>query len=140
MEAYRDSKFIAPLILTSALDLCSASRSDRRTIEKEPRYPMQMRLGGPQSLSTRFFFRRDTRISFAFAGIRTTYRPTCTSLVSILITLPRLRVPKSCFFKREHTFPACFIVCPITIEICVPPVQAMSLLAHRTRWCVFVLS
>jgi len=138
VEAYRDSRFLAPLILTSALDLVVFSFTLWPSYRWEKIPLTDEKEAGWTPEPVRTFFRGE--ISFPFAGIRTPYRPTCISLVSILITLPRLRIPNSCFFQREHTFPACFITCPVTTEMCVPPVQAMGvLLDHRTRWCVFGL-
>jgi len=116
MEAYRDCKFIVPLTLTSALDLVVFSFTPWPSYHRERTSLSDEKEAGWTPEPVRTFFRGD--LSFAFAGIRTTYRPICISLVSILITLPRLRISNSYFFKREHTFPASFIICPITIEMC----------------------
>ena len=58
IKAYRGSRGIAPLILNSAPDRdeWSTSRTSRFNSGKEPRYPLNGRLGGPQSRSGRFFW------------------------------------------------------------------------------------
>jgi hypothetical protein len=57
MNEYRVSRGIAPLILTSALDVDEwlASPPCRFTPGKEPLYPLIRKLGGSQSRSGRFW-------------------------------------------------------------------------------------
>jgi hypothetical protein len=83
MKAYRGSRGIAPLILNPAGEW-SISRPGRFTPGKEPLYPFNRRLRGPQSRSGSFWKR-----FLAPVGIRAPDRP-AHGLVTILTELYRL--------------------------------------------------
>ena len=75
--AYKGITGIAPLILNfrARWGELSTSRSGRCTPGKEPRYPLNRRVGGPQSRSGRLGEER-----LACAEARTPNRPACSQI------------------------------------------------------------